>query len=86
MLKQQEINYMIEKMSCWITYIKISNSNSYTDINKISEGFVMNLLNIIFDWDLKDLNKEKMNYPGIDLGDSSKGVAVQLPLKRHQLK
>lgn len=36
MLKQQEINYMVEKMSYWITYIKISNSNSYTDINKIS--------------------------------------------------
>jgi hypothetical protein len=86
MLKQQEINYVIEKMSYWLTYIKISNSKSYTDINRISEGFVMNLLNIVFDWELEDLNKKQMNYPGIDLGDSLKGIAVQVTSEKTSSK
>lgn len=86
MRKQQEINYMIQKLSYWITYINISNSKSYTDINKLSEGFVMNLLNIIYDLNLEDLNKEQANYPGIDLGDASKGMAVQVTSEKKSAK
>lgn len=86
MRKQQEINDMIQKLSYWITYIKISNSKNYTDINKLSEGFVMNLLNIIYGLKLDDLNKEKANYPGIDLGDIAKGIAVQVTSEKTSSK
>lgn len=86
MLKQKEINYVIEKISYWLTYIKISNSKSYTDINKISEGFVMKLLNIVYDWNLEDLNKKQVNFPGIDLGNESKGIAVQVTSEKTSAK
>jgi hypothetical protein len=38
-----------------------------TDINIVSEDVLVPILSIIFDTDLKNLNLEKANYPGIDL-------------------
>lgn len=36
------------------------------------------LLNLTYDYELENLNREKMNYPGIDLGDRYNRVAVQI--------
>ena len=36
------------------------------------------LLNLTYDYELENLNREKMNYPGIDLGDRYDRVAVQI--------
>lgn len=53
----------------WITEISINNAQVYFDINRVSEGTSAHLLNLLFDYHLIDLNDEKQNMPGIDLGD-----------------
>ncbi|MFD2904657.1 SMEK domain-containing protein [Sphingobacterium anhuiense] len=53
----------------WITEISINNAQIYFDINRVSEGTSAYLLNLLFDYHLIDLNDEKQNMPGIDLGD-----------------
>lgn len=42
------------------------------------EEFYRELLNRAFGYQLKNMNREKGNYPGIDLADDAAGVAVQV--------
>jgi len=70
---------IVELISLWSTKVKFNNRMSYFDINKASEGLALKLLNITYDWELVNLNSEKLNFPGIDLGDKTKsGIAVQV--------
>lgn len=48
------------------------------NINKHSEGFVKRLLNLTYEYDLQNLNNEATNFPGLDLGDRSRGIAFQI--------
>ncbi|MBS1781061.1 MAG: SMEK domain-containing protein [Bacteroidetes bacterium] len=73
-----EINEIRDYFVSWITKIKIDNALSFFDINKISEGTVQRLLQLIYGYDLLDLNDEKKNFPGIDLGNRTLGLAFQV--------
>ena len=48
------------------------------DLNKKAEPFFKNIMNIVYDWNLIDLNEIQSNYPAIDLGDSQNKVCVQV--------
>jgi|GEM_PF-3024197 len=49
------------------------------DANVISEHFIQGLLNIVFDYDLENLNSVvQKNQVSIDLGDREKGIAFQV--------
>jgi len=76
--KKNEINKVINLLVRWIAEIQASNALSYFDINKVSEGTSMKLLNLIFNYKLSDLNLVKVNHPGVDLGDQENGVAIQV--------
>lgn len=78
MKKEKQLQYVKEKLAYFYVYIKMNNYNSFTDINIIAEGFLMNLLNIVFSLKLENLNKMKKNFPGVDLGDFSQKVAFQI--------
>jgi hypothetical protein len=65
-------------ISRWVTEISLANANSLFDINKVAEGVSRQLLNLIYDYELVDLNQERTNYPGIDLGDRKAGIAFQV--------
>lgn len=86
MKKQVQIQYVIEKLSYFCTYVKINNRNSFADINVHAEGFLMNLLNLIFKLDLQNLNEQRINYPGVDLGDLSAKIAFQVTSKKDSKK
>ncbi|WP_461791400.1 SMEK domain-containing protein [Pedobacter sp.] len=60
-------------LSLWATEVKLANASGYFNINKISESTAMSLLNLVFELELRDLNREKSNYPGVDLGDDKVG-------------
>jgi len=76
---QQELDEINRYLTTWITEIAVSNSLTYFDINKVSEGTALQLLKLLYGWQLIDLNEEKQNYPGIDLGDKdSARLAVQV--------
>jgi hypothetical protein len=54
--------------------VVVSGACGYLNINKISEGTAMTLLNLVYDLRLEDMNAINVNYPGIDLGDCQRGM------------
>ncbi|RAT96989.1 SMEK domain-containing protein [Brevibacillus sp. Leaf182] len=77
--RQKEDMRIAELLAVWAAKIKISSYSSYFDINKVSEGLVLKLLNLIYEYELVDLNHNSINYPGIDLGDQTiAGIAIQV--------
>jgi len=71
MSKADELDHISNLIVAWIAKIRLNNAFSYTDINKIAEGFSAKLLNLIYGYQLKDLNKEKRDFPALDLGEYS---------------
>lgn len=73
---QTEINRLL---GYFVLQVKGSTALGYQDINKASESFLKDLFQEVFDLpSLKDLNEEKPNFPGLDLGDDHTGVAFQV--------
>jgi energy-coupling factor transporter ATP-binding protein EcfA2 len=74
---QKRIN---ELMSLFVVQIEGSASMNMTDLNKTAENVLIPLLNEVYGWDLKNLNssEEDINYPGIDLGDETAKISVQV--------
>lgn len=76
---QQELSEINKYLTTWLTELAVHNSLTYFDINKVSEGTALRLLNLLYGWNLKDLNEEQENFPSIDLGDAgANGLAVQV--------
>jgi hypothetical protein len=76
---EQEIIIIRTCLANWVAQVKLANAVNYYDINRISEGSVMHLLNLLYGYALEDLNREQSNFPGIDLGDRGKaGLAIQV--------
>lgn len=71
----------IIKQFCWgisvlTAYLHYNNKINYSDINILSEGFVRDLLNTLFD--LKLCNPGQQNSPGYDLISKRDKVVVQI--------
>jgi hypothetical protein len=47
-----------------------------TDLNRVLEDFFKEVLNLAHGFNLQNLNKDRMNAPGLDLGDGSAGAKV----------
>lgn len=87
MLKSKEFIEEINKyLSILKNNIEIQNANGFFDINKYCENFFCELLNIIYDLQLEDLNRIKVNYPAVDLGDISEGVCFQITSENSRKK
>jgi hypothetical protein len=83
---EQEISEIRKYFVTWITEINLATALDYFDINKISEGTAQRILNIIFGYQLQDLNRIKKNFPGIDLGDPKHGIAFQITSRKDATK
>jgi hypothetical protein len=68
---------IVEKLTVFQYYLENVTSINLNDGNLVSENFAAGLLNIIFDWELINLNSTQ-NIVGIDLGDYSNKIAVQV--------
>jgi hypothetical protein len=62
-------------VSRWVVETGLHAKSGSTDKNKYSEYFAAELLNAAFSYKLKVLPK---NHPGIDLGDSTHGIAFSI--------
>lgn len=49
-----------------------------TDLNKYCEDFIKEVLNICYEQNLKNLNVDRINEPGLDLGDEKNEIAYQI--------
>lgn len=79
-LRAVDLDSEIKRLLTWfVVYVNIDNKLNLTDINVYAENFIIPLLNSVLDCNLENLNTyDDENYPGIDLGDRSKRIAVQV--------
>ncbi|MBQ3163824.1 MAG: SMEK domain-containing protein [Lachnospiraceae bacterium] len=79
MLKESEIiKEIIDLLSREKLNIQSQCKIGLFDDNKYWENIIRNLLNAIYGYELVNLNQEKTNYPGIDLGDAEIGLGIQI--------
>ena len=75
-----------DKLIRYVTSIKIDNKLGYQDANKDAENIFCFILNVIYDYQLENLNNIKNNFPGIDLGDEKKRISVQVTSEKSKRK
>jgi hypothetical protein len=80
------INYIVETINVLRQEIISRNQMGLLDDNIHIENFVCYLLNEIFSYQLINLNSEQRNSPGIDLGDSNKGIGIQVTATKTSAK
>lgn len=63
----------------WLkTQVEMHNSISLTDINHGAEDFYCGLLNLVYGYNLKNINIIDQNAAAIDLGDEQSKIAIQV--------
>ncbi|KTC12186.1 hypothetical protein AO390_17890 [Pseudomonas marginalis ICMP 11289] len=63
----------------WLkSQVELHNSLSLTDINHGAEDFYCGLLNLVYGYNLKNINITDQNAAAIDLGDEQKKIAIQV--------
>ena len=69
-----------ELFSRFEAQVKNETSIGKTDLNKTAETILKSLLNAIYGWNLENVNyaEDNNNHPGIDLGDKTEKVCVQV--------
>ena len=72
------IGEIIDKLSNLNNQVNFRCSMKLFDLNKVCEDFFCKLLNEIYGYSLTNLNAERSNQPGIDLGDEGRSIAFQI--------
>ena len=78
MKRQEYFNFIEEKLSFLATRIEMRGGLNLLDLHLHGENFYQDFLNLLFEWDLFNLNTEKHNAPGIDLIDKNNKIVVQV--------
>lgn len=74
---EDKINDISTNLSILIYQVKLKNKANLNDINTLLETAFKEILNIIYDYNLINLNNKYL-YPAIDLGDESAKIAFQV--------
>jgi hypothetical protein len=72
------IGKIVDDLALLKSQIETRNKLQLFDLTKFCEDFVKELLNIVYDLNLINLNGERSNNPGIDLGDKENAIAYQV--------
>lgn len=76
---EQAQSRISDLMVKFVTQVKAAASMRKTDINRVSETFLVPLLSEVLDLpNLQNLNTAQKEYPGLDLGDRQAGVGIQV--------
>ncbi len=87
MLKESEIiKEIVDILSREKMNIQTQCEMGLFDDNKYWENIVRYLINSVYGLELKNLNNEKENYPGIDLGDKKEKIGVQVSATKTSAK
>ena len=76
--RKKNLDKITELLAYLKSQVEISNPNNFTDINIHSENFYRDFLNLIFEYDLKNINIDDQNAAAIDLGDKANKFAIQV--------
>ncbi|MCF5880201.1 SMEK domain-containing protein [Aeromonas veronii] len=78
-MNRQEYQQSIIKSLSWLSAeVSASNKLNLTDINIYAENFYRDLLNLAFNYRLKNINILDSNATAIDLGDDINKIAIQV--------
>ncbi len=77
-LRQDLMDNIIEKLTFVKSKVEVSNPLNLTDVNIISENFYRDFLNLVFGYELKNINKIVQNAASIDLGDDKNKICFQV--------
>ena len=72
------IGQIVDELSSITEKVRNRAKLGLTDIHIHLENFYRDVLNMTLGLVLKNLNQERTNSPGLDLGDEAKGVAFQI--------
>jgi hypothetical protein len=78
MKRSEYFNFIENKLSILATSIKSRGKLNILDYNQHSENFYLELINLIYNWELENLNKTKHNFEGLDLIDKKNKVIVSV--------
>ncbi len=78
MNREEEIKVIINELVKLKSIIEVENKLNLTDKNIFLEDIVSQVINIMYEYSLKNANLNICNYPCIDLIDENKKVAVQV--------
>lgn len=82
-MRRNELTERISKnLAILSAHICQDGTVNLNSINVSVEPTYSGLLNRLMRWDLKDMNGEHINYPGIDLADPGRRIAVQITADR----
>ena len=78
MSRMETFNYIEEKLNFLAFRIKARTQMNLLDLNIHTESFISNLLNVVYEWNLININIKKRNMEAIDLVDDVNKIIVQV--------
>lgn len=78
MNRQDYFDFIELKLSMLATRIETRGGLNLLDLNLHSEDFYQYFINLLFDWELKNINTVQQNTPGIDLVDITHSIVAQV--------
>lgn len=84
--REKEIKTISTEFSIWEVKLQNLSSMNLFDAHTLSEDSICELLNLVFEYKLRNLNALKMNFPAIDLGDKSNSLCIQVTSTKSSLK
>ena len=72
------VKKILDILSAYKSKISMYNKSNRFDFNKDCEDIFLKVLNILYNLSLKNMNNNKNNYPGIDLGDKENRICYQI--------
>ncbi len=67
-----------DEVSFWQVKLENLGSQNLLDVHNLSEDSLCELLNLVYDYKLKNLNTQKARFPAIDLGDEYNSICFQV--------
>ena len=86
LLRQENLSKIQKYLRDIEVDVEVNNYCSFYDINKISENFCKDLLNMTFDLKLENVNLFRNNEKAIDLADKENGIAIQITSEKTMKK
>ena len=74
----KHLDSIIQNLTVLRQEINAKSKLGLTDLNIHCEDFVKGILNRIYNYKLDNLNSDNSNFPGLDLGDKTLGIAYQI--------
>jgi len=72
------IGEIVDELSSVANQIATRSKIGMLDLNIFSENFFRDVFNALYGWRLENLNQDRSNAPGLDLGDKAAKVAIQV--------